>query len=304
MTVRLSATYRFYAFRRAAACAAAVALCAHILSAQSTYTVHDATGAEFELSAPPKVAVLTPNIAITIAHLGARENIAAVSRYCLDYPEVDKNTPNIGGFIDPNYERILAVKPDLVLLPNTKNATVRNRLEKLGVKCFMTNGEGAQNIAKDVRLLGRLLKKEDTADSLAKRVENALRRDSPRGARAFFMFGKLAAGKGSFMGDILESCGVQNCADAAGKQWFEPLPEFIMRANPDVVFAEIKDGQAPEDVAEEFKKSPAWRSTKAVQNGNVILVPSKLAIIPSVNVANAAAFMRQKLDALGFGTKE
>lgn len=304
MTAPLSAIYLFYAFRRAAVCAAAGALCASALFAQDTYTVHDATGAEFDLSAPPKVAVLTPNIAITMAYLGARENIAAVSRYCLDYPEVDKNTPNIGGFIDPNYERILAIKPDLVLLPNTKNATVRNRLEKLGVKCFITNGEGAQNIAKDVRLLGGLLKKEDTADRLAKRVENALRKDSPRGARAFFMFGRLAAGKGSFMGDILESCGVQNCADAADKQWFEPLPEFIMRANPDVVFAEIKDTQTPEELMLEFKKSPAWRSTKAVKNGCVIFVPSNLAIIPSVNVVSAAAFMRQKLDALGFGTKE
>ena len=203
----------------------AAALCA--CSACLGYAVRDARGVEFEFSGPPRAATIVPAITQNIFAAGAGKYLVANSRYC-DYPEEAKGKIKLGGYIDPDYEKILSVKPEIFLLPTTADSRVERRLSKLGIKCFILNGEGLENISADLRLLGRLFGTSETAEKVADSFDTLLKSGSPagRGRRAMFMFDKMAAGKGSFAGGLLAACGLENCADKTGRPWAEVGREF------------------------------------------------------------------------------
>jgi len=142
-------TFRFSAKFAATAAATFFAACAF------AYSVTDAQGTRFDFEKPPRCATVVPAITQNIFAIGAGEYLLANSRYC-DFPEEAKRKIKIGGYIDPDYEKIVSLKPDIFILPATADSRVARRLEKLGIKCFVLHGEGIANISADVRMLGKL----------------------------------------------------------------------------------------------------------------------------------------------------
>lgn len=277
-------------FRRAFLFTAA-ALCA--CSACLGYAVRDARGVEFEFSGPPRAATIVPAITQNIFAAGAGKYLVANSRYC-DYPEEAKGKIKLGGYIDPDYEKILSVKPEIFLLPTTSDSRVERRLSKLGIKCFILNGEGLENISADLRLLGRLFGTSETAEKVADSFDTLLKSGSPagRGRRAMFMFDKMAAGKGSFAGGLLAACGLENCADKTGRPWAEVGREFVLAARPEILFVECGGEDSRAGLEKFYKTDPVWRTTPAVKNGMLCFVPSSSVLVPSVRLAEALRIMR------------
>lgn len=269
-------------------CAACAVLC-------RAYTVKDARGTAFEFDAPPQAATLVPAVSQDIYAIGADKYLLANSRYCV-YPEGAKNKIKIGGFIDPDYEKIAELKPQIFILPTLADSRIEDRLAKFGIKCFILHKEGVENIEADIKMLGELFQMEDAAKKVAEEMKSALKPvpdAAYAGKRALFMFGNMAAGKGSFVGDMLDACGLKNAADEIGKPWPVLNREFILTAAPEILFVELPGESERETVLEFYRNDPVWKSTPAVRNSRICLVPREHVTVPSPRILKALEIMRE-----------
>lgn len=279
-------------FRALSALAAAVAA-----AGAHARTVEDASGKVFEFASPPRAATVVPSLSQEIFEIGAQDFLLGNSNYCI-YPEAAKSKPRLGGLLNPDYEKIAALKPDIFLLPlSPTGRAVARRLESVGVSAFFTNPEGAGNISKDVALLGRVFFRDAEAERIARGFDAELSspggRASGRGRRALFMFGEMAAGRGSFVGGLLEACGLKNCADSSGAPWPALSREFIVASAPEIIFAEAASAADEREILRRFKSDPAWASTPAVKSSKICFIRRDIATIPSPRVLEALRIMRR-----------
>ncbi len=259
-----------------------------------SYAIKDAKGRQFEFQSPPsRVATLTPSITEEIYAIGAENSIVATSRYCT-YPDAAKSKPKIGGFIDPDYEKIARIKPELVILPGLADARIENKLRILGIKCFYLNREGLGNIASDVRMLGELFQKSGNAEHIARNIDILADRKASNAKippsekpRAIFLFGDMAAGKNSYIGDILEVCGFRNCADISQKPWSVLPRESVLKTNPEIIFAAVESDNDAKAAKEALQSDPIWRATDAVKNSRIICLNRDLFIVPAPRIIEA-----------------
>ena len=260
------------------------------LGSADAYTVKDARGTEFEFSESPRVATVMPAVTESVFALGAGDLLLADSVFC-SYPEEAKTKPKVGSFLNPDYEKIAELKPDVFILPTLSDDRIESRLKKLGIKCFFLNSEGLENISKDIILLGDLLRRRQEAARIARNIESATVKTQD-GRRAMFMFGNMAAGKGSFIGGIMEVCGLKNCCDSIGKPWPVPSREFIIAANPQIVFVEYASESDKLYLEAFYKSDPVWSSTDAVKNDAVCFMPRNIVTIPSYRIMETISLMR------------
>lgn len=274
---------------------------AFFLSTALAYKVSDAKGNVFEFASPPKIASVTPNITETVCALGKGDNLLGVSRYC-SYPtgfddsaknqSLIKSKPALGGFIDPDYEKILMLKPDLFVFPITSAATQSKKVERLGIKVFYTYPEGIDSVEKNTMLLGELFDCKAKAQALILDFKNSVQtcaNFSPnQRPRALVLFGKMAAGKGSFIGELLELCGFTNVVNSANNAWPVPSKESILTSNIEVLIIEAADIAQFNEHKAELLKDSVWRTTAAFKNDDVYFVETDAVIRPSLRLKKAA----------------
>lgn len=262
------------------------------------YTVKDARGNEFEFSKPPRAASIVPSATECVFAVGAENYLVANSRFCR-FPKEAKLKEKIGAYMDPDYEKIAVLKPEIFIIPNSADSRLEDRLRQIGIKCFVLNPEGARNIAKDVLLLGELFDKNENAKALAQKIENAISEaeneagaNSQKRPRAIFMFGKMAAGKGSYVGDIMEIAGFENCI-ISDKPWFVPSKESILSSPPELIFAESPDKKSFENALNFYSADPIWRGTPAVAAKKIFMIESDLISIPGPRIIETLEILKK-----------
>ena len=279
----------------------ALAACLQIAGA---YEVVDVRGNSFSFDAPPKCATIVPSVTQTVCAIGAENLMLANSRYC-DSPKGADSLVKIGGYIDPDYEKIAEIKPPLFILPDVKDARLPDRLKALGVPCFFIHSEGLGNISANMRLLGKLFCVEEAAERAADKFDAAIngararKGSGKRIPKALFMFGKMAAGKGSYVGDMIAAAGAENAADCARGIWPVLSREFILSCDPDVLFVELGGESSAEELLEFYRGDPVWRNVSAVKKSRVCFVPRRLVGVPGPKVAEAVALMGEYIKSQG-----
>ena len=169
-------------------------------------TVTDVRGIELRFARPPdRIVTLLPSLTETVCALDACERLVGTDRFS-DTPAVVKGLPKLGGLDDAQIERIVALKPDVVIAG--RSARVTDRLEALGLTVVLleteTHADARRSLATIARLLG--------TPAAAERVWSAIERDlsaaaarvpvAVRGKRVYFEIDATpyAAGAGSFIG--------------------------------------------------------------------------------------------------------
>src|SRR5205085_11007645 len=115
----------------------------------------------------PRIAVLSPHLAEVAFAAGAEGQLVGAVRYS-DYPEAAKRLPQIGDADRIDVERVVAVKPDLILAWRSGNpAADVQRLEHLGFRVFVTEQSRLSDIARVLRTVGTLAGTEAHAERAA-----------------------------------------------------------------------------------------------------------------------------------------
>ncbi len=116
-----------------------------------------APGQQPASSIPKRVISFAPSVTETLFALGLGDRVVGITRYCT-YPPQVRNLPQIGGYLDPNFEMILSLKPDLVLLLK-EHSSIAGFLKKNGIAFRAIDDENFCDILQSFRTIGGLFGK-------------------------------------------------------------------------------------------------------------------------------------------------
>jgi len=217
-------------------------------------------------AAPARVVSLLPSLTETVCALGACERLVGVDRYS-NWPASVQKLPQLGGGLDPNIEAVVAARPDVVLIGTSSRAAVR--LRALGLKVVALEPRTRADQRRVTRLLGRLLR-VDGADALVQRIDDGVAAaaaalpGAARGRRVYYEVDAAphAAGRGTFIDELLQALGLVNIIDAGLGPYPRINPELVVRADPDLVMVSQQG-------AELVARRPGWARLRALRGGHV-----------------------------------
>jgi iron complex transport system substrate-binding protein len=266
-------------------------LCAFAVRA-GALQVTDDRGIALDLPQPPKrIVSLLPSLTEVVCELGACDRLVGVDSYSNWPPSVQK-LPRLGGLEDANIETIVALKPDLVLMGYSSRSM--GRLEGLGIKVMALEPETLADLRRVWIQVGKALAASDAQslwDRLQSGVDTAARSLPPplRGTTVYFEVnsGPYAASEKSFIGELLARIGVANVVPGQLGPFPKLNPEFVVRADPQVIMISDRNAQA-------LKDRPGWDRIRAVRAGRVCLFTAEqgdMLVRPGPRMADAARLM-------------
>ena len=273
--------------------AGVLALCA--LAAHAV-VVTDERGVRVDLPEPPKrIVTLLPSLTESVCTLGACDRLVGVDRYS-NWPDAVRGLPQVGGGIDPNVESIVALKPDVVLL--AKSSRVTQRLEALGLKVLVLEPKSHADVRRVLDALGQVLGTGD-AQRVWREIDasvSAAAQSLPAGVkrtRVYFEVNNVpyAAGETSFIGETIARLGAKNIVPAALGPFPKLNPEYVVRANPDLIMVGVRSAQG-------LEQRPGWAAIRAVREGRICrftAADSDVLVRPGPRMGEAARLMAQCL---------
>ena len=266
------------------------------LQAAHAYQVTDDRGVSINFDKPPqRIVSLLPSLAETVCALGQCDRLVGVDRYSND-PDRVKKLPKVGGGLDPNIEAVVALKPDLVLLATSSQAG--ERLQALGLKVMALEPKTHADVRQVLEKLGQVLGLGD-AQRVWQGIEAGMQTAAQslparfKTTRVYFEVNSApyAAGESSFIGETLSRLGVQNIVPASMGPFPLVNPEFVVRADPDVIMVGDINFAG-------MAGRPGWAGMRAIAMQQVcVFTPaqSDMLVRPGPRMADGARLMAQCL---------
>ncbi|WP_174616000.1 ABC transporter substrate-binding protein [Virgibacillus ihumii] len=252
-------------------------------------TITDGTGEKQTIEQKPEriVSVLPSNTEIAF-ELGLGNKIVGVSKHD-NYPKEVQDIEKVGG-LELNIEKIIALKPDLVLADPSNNQKVLDQLRNAGIPVLLTGAAtDFQGVYDNINLIGKatgaVSEAEDVItgmkDKLAKLKEkaNAIKEDERK--TAFIEISPApdiyTAGKNTFMAKLLEIIHADNAASEM-EGWAKVNQEAIIAKTPDVIITTY--GHFVDKPRKKVLSREGWENVAAVKNKQVINVHTDLVSRP------------------------
>jgi iron complex transport system substrate-binding protein len=244
---------------------------------------------------PQRIISLLPSLTETVCELGQCARLVGVDRYS-NFPASLRNLPQVGGGLDPNIEAIVALRPDVVLMATSSRAG--ERLRALGLKVVALEPKTYADVQRVMLKLGQVLAVAD-AQKIWRAIDagvSAAAQSLPasvKTTRVYFEVnqGPYGASELSFIGETLTRLGVKNILPAKLGPFPKLNPEYIVRANPDLIMV-------GERSADGLALRPGWHSVRAVREQRVCVFPTEQANVlvrPGPRMAEGARLMAQCL---------
>lgn len=262
-------------------------------------TFRDDLGREVTLDQPARrVVSLAPNLTEIVFFLGQADRLVGVTDFC-DYPPDARHKPSIGGIVNPSLEKVLALRPDLVLVARGSDLAFIERLRRDGVQVFGTDPQTLDDVLGLIERLGALL---GCADEAAERVADLRAqvaqlasqlpeaRPRPRALVVISLDPLFVAGGGTFVDDLLRLAGMDNAA-GHDKPWAEWSAERVLAAQPDPVILVGPSSPSPAakaPLALLAGKTP-WRTLPSVKAGRVFEVSEDHLTVPGPRLLQGLA---------------
>ncbi|WP_408415666.1 cobalamin-binding protein [Paraburkholderia strydomiana] len=285
--------------------ALAVMLLAIALRAQAGIAVTDDTGAVLTLPAPAqRVVSLAPHVTELLYAAGGGAKIVGAVSYS-DYPPQAQQLPRVGDNKSLDLERIVALKPDLIVVWRHGNAQRQlDRLRELHIPLFFSEPHHLDDVAVSLTKLGELLGTSSTADAAAAAYRRDIARlraqyaDRPAVSVFYQVWDQpLMTLNGEHMvSDVIELCGGRNVF--AKLQPLVPTvsTEAVLAANPQVIVTAAPGATKPDTTLPQLGAWRAWPRLSAVANNNLFSIDGDLINRPAPRIALGAKQMCEDLD--------
>jgi cobalamin transport system substrate-binding protein len=256
---------------------------------------------------PHRIISLIPATTEMLFAMGAGDRVAAVSNYDRFPPEVSQ-LPKVGGLLDPDVERVLSLKPDLVIVYDTQT-DLKHQLERAHVPIFPYSHRGLPDITATMRALGARIGAAAAADAAAARVEQTLAAIGQRVAgrsrpKTLLVFGRepgslrrvMASGGYGFLHDMLDIAGGADVLGELRRQSVDMSAEMILTRAPEVIIELHYGGDMkPEQFETERQVWKALPSVPAVRNNRIYLLDGQEFVVPGPRIAVAAERLARTL---------
>ncbi|NLG79976.1 MAG: cobalamin-binding protein [Firmicutes bacterium] len=258
-------------------------------SAGGGITVTDDLGRNVVLPRPPEriISIAPSNTEILFA-LGLGDRVIGVTDSC-DYPVEAKAKPKVGS-VQLDYEKIIAMRPDLVVAVGSLQRQAVTRLSELGVTVLAVDPKTIEGVLRAITLIGKATGREDRASEIVRGLSARMERITQRLAslkpserpRVFVEIWNeplMTAGPGTFIDELVTAAGGQNIAHDAKSEWPEFSPEAVIERDPEVVI--LTNFNRSEALARR-----AWHGISAYRTGRVYEVHPDLLVRPGPRLAD------------------
>lgn len=223
-----------------------------------------------------RIISLAPATTEILFALGLDKEIIGVSESC-NYPPAAGEKEKIGTFSQPNIEKILSMKPDLVFCTGLEQAQVVLKLKQLKLNVFVSNPENIEELFQSILEIGKLTGKEQEAKALVYDMKSRVNKVNSKVAlipkdkrqKVFIEVWHsplTTVGRSSFINELIEDAGGTSVTSDIKSAYGAVSQEIVLKRNPDCIILAYMGNLTP---VKEVIKRPGWENTAAVKNGRV-----------------------------------
>jgi len=244
---------------------------------------------------PVRIVAMAPSLTETLLALGLEERVIGVTRYC---PPVE-GAVVVGGYLDPSFEAIVSLEPDLVLTMQSHDE-LNQRLGDLGLETVRVDQHDVEGILSSIETVAARCGVEDRGRELARRLRSAMDRvaaavDGQPRPRALVVVGRepgagkigglWVAASDTFYDDVLRLAGGVNAVTTTTIRYPELSREGLLAVDADVILDVLTDGGARK--IDEVEALDDWSSVadlRAVEDGRVHILVEDHVVIPGPRI--------------------
>ncbi len=241
----------------------------------------DDIGREVRVPRPPRrIVSLAPSVTETIFALGVGDRVVGVTDFC-DYPPEARYRSRVGGLVNPSWETILDLRPDLLVASTAGNdSVIVSQAEALHLPLFFVDTPNVEETIRSIRRVGVLVGAERASARLERNLRERLRNlqlaaGSRRHPRVLYLvWGDpiVVPGGQTFLSDALARAGFDSITFDAPAGWPTYDLETILLRRPEWILATRQNA----GFLRTLNQKPGWRELEAVRRGRVVVVSEAL----------------------------
>ena len=269
-----------------------LSLLLHIPAGGKDRLLTDETGRKVKIPYPARrIIPLAPSITEILFALGLNEEIAAITNFC-DYPEAVLGKPRIGGFVNPDTEKIVSLKPDLIIgIRDGNRMDTVHRLNDFGFPVYLIDPKGFDGVLGTIKNIGDVVGREKESRRLIKELidkrENmiTLTRSLSK-PKVFFQVGDvplITVGKGTLADDLIRLAGGRSISENELVSYPSYGIETILARAPEIII--MTSMESKKDHMNLVKKWQNWKSIPAVKMNAIYVIDSNLVDRPTPRIA-------------------
>jgi iron complex transport system substrate-binding protein len=256
---------------------------------------------------PKRIISLVPNVTEILFAIGAGPQVVAVSNYDVEPPDV-RSLPTVGALLDPDTEKIISLRPDLVITYGSQTE-LQSQLKSANIAFFDYRHAGLDHIMATMRALGARTGHVDQAETAARSLEASIDAIKKRVAgkprpKTLLVFGRepgslrnvYASGGKGFLHDMLEVAGGEDVLQDIDKESAQINTETIIARAPDVIL-ELNSANRLNDADMQKALDPWMKLTAvpAVKNKRVVILLGPGLTVPGPRVIDGIEKMAKAL---------
>ena len=244
-----------------------------------------------------RIVVLDPAVVEMVYLLGGEDKlvgIAKLERSKIWPEEKTEKVESVGTFINPSLEKIIALKPDLVIESFHSSDAIDKSLTSNNIEIIKIQANSIEDIFKNFQKVAKILGKEKEAEKIIaekrQKIEEIKKIDTTEKKGLFILAPTpmRVFGKGTLPNNIMEMLNIKNIA--AGMEGMSPTltPEYIIKENPDIILTFVKDPQ------EIVKANPQIKDISAIKNNKFVVLETGQILRGSPRMIDYIADVYQK----------
>ena len=244
-----------------------------------------------------RIVVLDPAVVEMVYLLGGEDKlvgIAKLERSKIWPEEKTEKVESVGTFINHSLEKIIALKPDLVIESFHSSDAIDKSLSSNNIEIIKIQANSIEDIFKNFQKVAKILGKEKEAEKIIaekrQKIEEIKKIDTTEKKGLFILAPTpmRVFGKGTLPNDIMEMLNIKNIA--AGMEGMSPTltPEYIIKENPDIILTFVKNPQ------EIVKANPQIKDISAIKNNKFVVLETGQILRGSPRMIDYIADVYQK----------
>lgn len=244
-----------------------------------------------------RIVVLDPAVVEMVYLLGGEDKLVGIAKLERSKIWPEKKTEkveSVGTFINPSLEKIIALKPDLVIESFHSSDAIDKSLSSNNIEIIKIQANSIEDIFKNFQKVAKILGKEKEAEKIIaekrQKIEEIKKIDTTEKKGLFILAPTpmRVFGKGTLPNDIMEMLNIKNIA--AGMEGMSPTltPEYIIKENPDIILTFVKDPQ------EIVKANPQIKDISAIKNNKFVVLETGQILRGSPRMIDYIADVYQK----------
>jgi iron complex transport system substrate-binding protein len=255
---------------------------------------------------PARIVSVIPAVTEMLFAIGAGPQVVGVGTFDRYPPEVDRRA-RVGALLDPDVEKILSLRPDLVAVYGSQTDLMQ-QLERAGIPIFSYRHAGLAGVTESIRALGERTGRSAEAEQAARAIEEGLADIRKRVAgrarpKALIVFGREAgtlrgiyasAGVG-FLHDMVLTAGADDVLADVRRESLKATTELILGRRPEIIIEVRGTPLTAEERRAQLADWNALSAVPAVKNGRVYLIADERTVVPGPRVVEGTRLIAEAI---------